>query len=84
LKQERLAADRPERYEFNFNFIARRIAKGSRLRLVLRAPRSLFIQRNYNSGGVVAQETPAQARVAHVKLLHDLQHPSVLEIPFGG
>lgn len=84
LKQERLAADRPERYEFNFNFIARRIAKGSRLRLVLRAPRSLFIQRNYNSGGVVAQETPAQARVAHVKLLHDPQHPSVLEIPFGG
>jgi putative CocE/NonD family hydrolase len=85
LKQEQLVVpNRAERYEFTFNFVARRIAKGSRVRLVFRAPRSVFTEWNYNCGQRVSLETPACARTAHVKLLHDEAHPSVLEIPLGG
>ena len=70
------------RFEFcDFWFFSRRVAKGNRLRLVFRSPNSMHYQRNYNSGGVVADETKGDARVAHVKIYHDLDHPSYLEIP---
>src|SRR5262249_35994619 len=44
----------------NFNpglFVARRLMKGSRLRLVVSSPNSTQWQKNYCSGGVVAEET---------------------------
>lgn len=71
-----------ERYEFDgFTFFSRRVAKGSRLRLVLTCPNSIYVQKNYNSGGAVEKESGADARTAHVTLYHDSQHPSFLEIP---
>lgn len=71
-----------ERYTFDtFNFFARRVSKGSRLRLVLTCPNSIFAQKNYNSGGDVARETAADARTAHVKLYHDAEHASELWLP---
>jgi putative CocE/NonD family hydrolase len=71
-------------YEFqNFMFFSRRVAKGSRLRLLLSSPNSIHIQKNYNSGGVVAAETAADARTAHVTLYHDAEHPSYLELPLN-
>ena len=71
-----------ERYKFDsFFFISRRIAKGSRLRLVLRASNTIYLQKNYNGGGAVAEETAQDARVAHVALYHDAKHQSYLEIP---
>jgi putative CocE/NonD family hydrolase len=70
------------RYEFNaFMFFSRRIAKGSRLRLILRAPNSIQLEKNYNGGGVVSEESGKDARTAHVKLYHDGQHASYLELP---
>lgn len=70
------------RYDFDgFTFFSRRIRKGSRLRLVLRAPNSIYTQKNYNSGGVVSEETGKQARTAHVVLYHDSGRPSALELP---
>ena len=70
------------RYEFSgFQFFSRRIAKGSRLRLLLRSPNSIQIEKNYNSGGVVAEESAKDARTAHITVHHDTSHPSVLEIP---
>ncbi len=70
------------RYEFNgFYFFARRIARGSRLRLVLSSPNSIYVEKNYGSGGVVAEESGRNARTAHVTLYHDAEHPSSLEIP---
>jgi hypothetical protein len=39
------------------------------------------VQKNYNSGGVVATETKKDARTAHVTLHHDAEHASFLEIP---
>ncbi|HXX41605.1 MAG TPA: CocE/NonD family hydrolase [Chthoniobacterales bacterium] len=62
-------------------FIARRLMKGSRLRLVVYSPNSIFWQKNYNSGGVVAEETAKDARTAHVKVYHGAQHSSVIQLP---
>src|SRR5205814_2065727 len=62
-------------------FVARRLIKGSRLRLVVYSPNSIFWQKNYNSGGVVADETAKDARTAHVKVYHDTQHASAIELP---
>jgi putative CocE/NonD family hydrolase len=64
-------------------FIARRMAKGSRLRLVVSAPNSIYFEKNYNSGGVVANETAKDARTAHVRILHDAEHASVLDVPIA-
>jgi uncharacterized protein len=62
-------------------FVARRLMKGSRLRLVVYSPNSIFWQKNYNSGGVVADETAKDARTAHIKVYHDAQHASAIELP---
>src|SRR5207237_178520 len=48
-------------------FIARRMAIGSRLRLVVSAPNSIYFEKNYNSDGMVANQTAKDARTA--------QHP---------
>jgi putative CocE/NonD family hydrolase len=70
------------RYEFNaFTFFSRRIAKGSRLRLILSCPNSIQLEKNYNSGGVVTEESGKDARTAHIVLYHDARHQSSLEIP---
>jgi uncharacterized protein len=62
-------------------FVARRLMKGSRLRLVIYSPNSIFWQKNYNSGGVVADETAKDAHTAHVKVYHDGQHASAIDLP---
>jgi putative CocE/NonD family hydrolase len=72
------------RYDFaGFNYFARRIEKGSRLRLVFGSPNTIQLEKNYNSGGVVADESAKDARTAHVTLYHDANHPSCLEVPLG-
>lgn len=62
-------------------FVARRLMKGSRLRLVVTSPNSIAWQKNYNSGGVVADETAKDARTCHVKVHHDAQHASAIALP---
>jgi putative CocE/NonD family hydrolase len=64
-----------------FQYFSRQIAKGSRLRLVLQCPNSIQLEKNYNTGGDVARETANGARIAHIRLVHDLAHPSHLELP---
>ena len=83
LRQEKLVKPGEiNRYEFNtFTFFSRRIAKGSRLRLLLRCLNTIYLQKNYNSGGVVAEESGKDARTAHITLYHDAEHPSHLELP---
>jgi len=83
-KEELVEPGKIERYDFTgFAWFARRVSKGSRLRLVVASPNSIFLQKNYNSGGVVAGESGKDARTAHVTLWHDAAHPSALEIPIG-
>ncbi len=68
--------------EFNPGlFVARRLMKGSRLRLVISSPNSIAWQKNYNSGGVVAEETAKDARTAHVQIYHDATHASSISLP---
>lgn len=70
------------RYDFDqFPFFSRRVAAGSRLRLFLRCPNSIYVQKNWNAGGVVADESRADARTAHVSVHHDATYPSALTIP---
>ena len=83
LRQEKLVtpgAVLPYRFE-NFPFFARRFTKGSRLRLFIRSPNTIALQKNYNGGGVVANESGKEARTARIALHHDPKYPSVLEIP---
>lgn len=71
-----------EKYVFdNFTFFSRRIAKGSRLRLIVSSINSTGAEKNYNSGGVVSAETAKDAKTAHISLVHDAEHPSALEVP---
>jgi hypothetical protein len=62
-------------------FVARKLMKGSRLRLVVSSPNSIFWQKNYNSGGVVANETGKDAQTAHIRIYHDSAHASAIQIP---
>lgn len=82
-RQERLVKPGEiNRYDFpGFTWFSRRVSKGSRLRLVLNSPNSIYIEKNYNSGGVVANESAKDARTAHITIYHDAQHPSALELP---
>jgi putative CocE/NonD family hydrolase len=85
LREERLIATKePLRYEFeNFMFISRQVRRGNRLRLVVGPVNSIYAQRNYNSGGVVAEESIKDARTVTVSLFHDEARPSALYVPIG-
>lgn len=65
----------------DFDFFARRIKAGSKIRLVVSALNSVFYEKNYNTDGAVAFESGKDARTAHVSLYHDEKHPSALELP---
>jgi hypothetical protein len=72
------------RYDFErFQFFARRISEGSRIRLMVGCPNSIYYQKNYNSGGTVADESGKDARTAHIRLYHEDGHRSRLELPIA-
>lgn len=85
LREEKLIRNTdPLRYRFErFTFVSRRIEKGNRLRLIIGPINSIYSQKNYNSGGVVSEESMKDARPVTVKLFHDELHPSALHVPFG-
>ena len=62
-------------------FVARKLMKGSRLRLVVSSPNSIFWQKNYNTGGVVSEESGRDSRPAHISIYHDSAHASAIQIP---
>ncbi len=71
-------------YTFDsFMFFSRRIAKRSRLRLVIACPNSIYFQKNYNAGGDVSKETDKDAKIARITLYHDANHQSYLELPIA-
>jgi putative CocE/NonD family hydrolase len=73
-----------ERYDFDkFMWVARRIQAGSRLRLVIAPVNSMYNEKNYNAGGVVAEETGKDARKVTVSLYHDGQRSSALFVPIA-
>jgi len=79
----------PLRYDFeHFTLVARRIKRGHRLRLVIapigRIVEATFAEKNYNSGGVVSEETSTDGRPVTVRLFHDEAHSSALYVPLDG
>jgi putative CocE/NonD family hydrolase len=74
----------PLRYDFtHFTFVSQEIKKGSRLRLVLQPLSSIYSEKNYNTGGTVAEESMQDARPVTVTLYHNRTHPSTLYVPLG-
>jgi putative CocE/NonD family hydrolase len=67
----------------NFNFFSKQIPRRSRLRIVVAAINSIAWEKNYCSGGVVAQETAKDARTATVKIYHEKKYPSHVEVPIA-
>ena len=58
-----------------------RLMKGSRLRLVVSSVNSILWQKNYCSGGVVADETAKDARTCNIQVYHDAEHASAIQLP---
>lgn len=72
----------PLEYVFDsFNFTARALEKGGRLRLVVGPVDSIHFQRNRNSGRPVSDETAEEARPVTVSLHHDAGQRSILHVP---
>lgn len=81
---ELIRTTQPIRYDFErFTFISRRVARGSRLRLVIGPISSIYSQKNYNSGKPVADESRSDARIVTARLFHDGEHPSALYVPLA-
>lgn len=64
-----------------FDFFARALVKGSRLRLVIGAGPTVSQQRNTNTGGDLATEPLSKGRVAHLTLMTGPGSGSELDLP---
>jgi putative CocE/NonD family hydrolase len=86
--QKLIAAREPLRYDFDrFTFVSRQIERGHRLRLVVapmgRLIETTFVEKNYNAGGIVAEESVKDGKPVIVRLFHDDAYQSVLYVPIG-
>jgi uncharacterized protein len=54
-----------------FTWFARKVSKGSRLRLVINSPNASGYQKNFQGGGVVAEETGKDAQVSTISIKTD-------------
>jgi uncharacterized protein len=68
---------------FEFNWLARRIPAGARLRLTIAPLNSPNYQKNFNTGGRIGYEKIDAARVANITLFHDVNGPSKLTVPLA-
>lgn len=79
-----VSSKEPLRYNFShFTFASRLICRGCRLEVLLTAANSIQYQKNYNSGGVVADETMEVSRPVTVAIFHDAKHRSALYVPIA-
>jgi len=78
-----MVPDQPEHVSFPaMSFFARAIAKGSRLRLIVDAgPRYASPQRNSHTGGNLASEPIAKAKIAKITVMTGPDAGSALELP---
>jgi putative CocE/NonD family hydrolase len=83
-ESELLTSDEPKLYSFDsFWFTSRLVKAGERIRLVLGPFNSIYTQKNYNSGNVVAFESRADARTVTASIAVSADYASVLYIPVG-
>jgi putative CocE/NonD family hydrolase len=82
--EQLMECEEPLAFDFSgFFFVARTLPKGSRLRLVINCVNSIYAQRNRGSGKPVPEEGAADARPVRVRLYHDAEYPSRLEMPIA-
>ncbi len=67
----------------DFDFISKKIPAGSRLRFVVGAINSIGLEKNYNSGGIVAAESSKDAKKALIKIYHEKNYQSQILLPIG-
>jgi uncharacterized protein len=82
-KAELLRPGQKVQIPFEFNWMARRIPAGARLRVTIAPLNSPNYQKNYNTGGRVGYEELKDARVAHIKIFHDAAQASRLILPLA-
>jgi putative CocE/NonD family hydrolase len=82
-KEELVKPGQPIEIPFEFNWLARRIPAGARLRLTIAPLNSPNYQKNFNTGGRMGYETIDAARIAHIKIFHDARRPSRLTLPLA-
>jgi putative CocE/NonD family hydrolase len=81
---EAIHENQPEEYVLPAEFwFALRAPEGSQLRLIVGALNSPQSEKNWNSMKPVAEQSGADARVAHIKLLQSPDRPSTLTLPLG-
>jgi putative CocE/NonD family hydrolase len=81
-RPEAVPLNQPQLYVFDaFQWNAQEINAGSRLRLQLTSPNSIYLEKNYNSGGDVSLETADDARTVTVTVFHDGERPARLSLP---
>jgi uncharacterized protein len=79
-----VSSKEPLRYDFNhFTFASRLVCRGCRIEVLLTAANSIQYEKNYNSGGVVADETMEVSRPVTVAIFHDAKHRSALYVPIA-
>ncbi len=82
--EEAIHENTPEEYRFdNGSFFAVRAQKGDRLRLIVGSLNDPSVEKNWNSMKPVLEQSGADARVAHIRLVQDARHPSTLAVPVG-
>ena len=83
-KPEPIHENQPEEYDLKAEqWFAHRAPKGSQLRLIVSGMNDPSNEKNWNSMKPVAEQSGADARVAHVQLLQSVEHPSTLTLPLG-
>lgn len=84
-REERLIdTTEPLLYDFDsFTFVSRVVGQASRLRLVIAPAASMELQRSYNSGRPLAEESVADAQTVTVRLHHTARLASTLLVPIG-
>jgi hypothetical protein len=82
-KEELIKPGQVVQIPFEFNWLARRIPAGARLRLTIAPLNSPNYQKNYNTGGRIGYENIDDARIANIKVFHDAKRPSQLILPLA-
>jgi putative CocE/NonD family hydrolase len=82
-KEELVKPGQRVRIPFEFNWLARRIPAGARIRLSIAPLNSPNYQKNFNTGGRMGYEHIEDARVANIKIFHDARRPSQLTLPLA-
>jgi predicted acyl esterase len=82
-KEELIKPGQIVQIPFEFNWLARRIPTGARLRLTIAPLNSPNYQKNFNTGGRMGYETIDDARIANITVFHDAKRQSRLMLPLA-